>query len=199
MKRLSQLLAVAAMALAPLAQAQSIDSEKSSKSATPKNDLAPSAPIRWSVRPVESSETQAATPDNVSAQGTQTVPAPPPGTELESATWVLPRVETERTQWNSGFPRSRLEFEQRFAPTRDYDNPFQQGVNQWFYRTNDLIFTWYGGFRQWQRDFESTVSHAVFGKSSSIPRDEEFWGQPRFKTKLDGSGATIRIDVPFGK
>ncbi|GEM_PF-3563805 len=200
MKGWSQLLALSAAVLTTLAQAQTHDANGATKPATQKPDLSPNAPIRWSA-PLEtkSPDSQTATDAESPARPGHTTTAPEKFTELGSARWVVPLLGTERTETPRGFPKSRLEFERRFAPTRDYDNPFQQTVNQWFYRTNDAIFTWYGGFQEWQRDFDNTVSQAVFGKSSEPSVNDSFFGQPRFKSKVDPSGATIRLDVPFGR
>jgi hypothetical protein len=198
MKRFSQLVAMAATALASLAQAQTLDANASSKRGF-LDELAPNLPIRWNSRHAPPAESIAPSTDKLPEQGTLTMPQPPLVPSLGTASWLLQRLDPERSQRSGGFPRNRLEFEQQFAPTRDFANPLQQGISQWFYRTNDLIFTWYGGFEQWQRDFDNTVSQMVFGKSPPSQSNESFWGQPRIKTKLDPSGAAIRIDLPFGK
>jgi hypothetical protein len=108
------------------------------------------------------------------------------------------------TGTKTDFPKSRMEFEQRFGLWERYDNLIQQRVSETFYTTNDLIFVFYGGFLEWRDRLDTTVNQALFRYAAPLT-DElggsagAFWGAPRFKTEMDTSRAGFRIVVPFGK
>jgi hypothetical protein len=160
------------------------------QSATPPNRSAPWQP-QWKLAVPESRRAYDAH-TNRSAQSAEATPiAPAPAA---AGQWAAPRFEDLHQR-----AFARRDFDDRFAPTRRYNNLIQQTVNEWFYRTHDLIYTWYGGFHSWQREFDETINQILFGRLPPVPQDESFFGQPRFKTNLDHSGATIRIDVPFGR
>lgn len=200
MKGWRKVLTLMAMAVASLAQAQSVEPTKSPATETRAPDLNPSAPIRWGERrETKIQDSQTLTNERQETRGTLAVGAPEKITEFGAVPWLLPRWGAEQRISEGGFPRSRAEFEERFAPTRDYGNPFQQTMSQWFYFTNDVIFTWYSGLHQWQREFDRSVNRMVFGSAPELSTDDSFWGQPRIKTKLDPSGASIRLDLPFGR
>jgi hypothetical protein len=200
MKGWCKVLTLVATVFASLAQAQTVDSAKTPPTEARTLDLHPTAPIRWGERrETKVSDSQTLTNERLETRGTVTVVPSEKIADFGASPWLLPRWESEQRLAGGGFPKTRAEFEERFAPSRDYDNPFQKTMSQWFYFTNDVIFTWYGGFYQWQREFDRSVNRMVFGSAPVISTDESFWGQPRIKTKLDPSGASIRIDVPFGR